>query len=130
MKEITLPSGRELKITPAVFTDASALYKSIALEGSLLRFDPKEKIDVNLIKDGFCVLISSDRIEKAVWKCFERSTYNGLKITQDTFEDEKAREDYFTICKEVALVNVAPFLKGLSVEFDQVRAVIQGFIQK
>ena len=115
MKEIKLSSGFILKITPATFSDANALYKEIASECKAIKMS--SDINENLIKDVMCILISSDKIESCIWKCFERCTYNGIKIETELFEDEKTREVYFSICKEVMLYNVAPFLKSLYSEF-------------
>lgn len=115
MKNIKLPSGVELKLSPAPFADANALYKAVAAEAKGVNVT--REMDPNLIKDAICILISSEKIEACLWKCFERALYNGIKITQETFDDEKAREEYFSICKEVLWYNISPFLKSLYSEF-------------
>lgn len=120
-----MPSGLILKVTPAPFTDANELYKAIARECRGLDISSKDDLNVNFIKGIFCVLVASDEVEKRLWKCFERVTYNGVKITLETLEDEKARGDYFTICKEVATINVTPFLKSLYAEFVPLVGMIQ-----
>jgi hypothetical protein len=43
----------------------------------------------------------------------ERATYNGVKITRDTFEDMDTRADYFVVAKEVLWFNLNPFFKNL-----------------
>ena len=125
MKEITLPSGVELKITPATFTDANNLYKAIASEAKGFDVGLGSDIDSKLIKDIICTLVSSEKIEAALWKCFKRCTYGGLNIDLETFESTEAREDYFVICKEVLSENIAPFLKSLFVEFVALQRVLE-----
>ena len=78
MKEIKLSSGVMLKITLVPFADGNALYKAIASECKGISM--RSTMGPDLIKDIFCTLIESDRIEKCIWKCFERATFNGLKI--------------------------------------------------
>ena len=70
-------------------------------------------IDVNLRKDLFCTFLASKKIEAALAECMKRVTYNGLKITEDTFEPVEARDDYLTVCVEVTRENVVPFMKSL-----------------
>lgn len=130
MVEIDCPSGAKLKITPATFADSNALYKAIAREVRTLQMSSDRTVDVNLIKDAFCILIGSDEIEKSMWKCFSRVTYNGLKVDKDTFEPDEAREDYFVVCKEVITVNVSPFLKSLYAEFLPLVAMMGKHTQK
>lgn len=56
---------------------------------------------------------SSPAVYKALFACLKRCTYNGQSITEATFEDEKAREDYYEIVIECLRVNLSPFFKGL-----------------
>ena len=52
------------------------------------------------------------------------------KLDEETFEDEKAREEYFTVCKEVMLYNVTPFMKSLYAEFKPLVGAIEKVIPK
>jgi hypothetical protein len=112
-----LQSGAELKVSPAPFAEARALYQAVLEEVRGLKIDAETEIDVNLKKDLFCVLLASKKIELALWECMKRCTYNGQKITPDTFEDVKAREDYFDVCVAVGQENVLPFTKSLYAAF-------------
>ena len=108
-----LPSGSELKITVGSFAESKALYQAILEEAKDLKMDAQAEVDVNLFKDLFCTMMSSKKVESALWGCMRRVTYNGLKITESTFEDVEARQDYFEVCFEVAKENILPFTKSL-----------------
>jgi len=128
MKQITLPSGAILKITPSPFTDAKALYQAVLEEVRFLNLDAKTEM-ASVYKDLFCVGFSSKKIEAGLWKCFERCTYNSgngdLKIDKDTFEPIAARDDYWTVCMEVAKENIHPFAKSLYAEYGHILATMQ-----
>jgi hypothetical protein len=125
MKVVQMPSGAELKITVAPFTEAKALYQAVAEEAKALKLDPKQEIDVNFFKDIFCVGLASAKIEKALEPCLKRVTYNGLKINADTFEDVEARQDYFLVCYEVAMENLLPFMKSLTQKLSHIIPMIK-----
>ena len=108
-----LPSGAKLEITPAPWETSKALYKSIASEAVGLKLDPKTEVDVNLYKDLLLTAVASDKIEAKLWECLTRCTYNGIRISKDTFEPMAARGDYLIVCFEVAVVNVSPFMSAL-----------------
>ncbi len=119
-KEILLLSGALLKITPAPFADSKALYQALLKE--LKDVPIVQTMDVmNLYKNLFCTGFSSPEIEKALWKCMERCTYNdkghNLKITSTTFEPVENRKDYVQVAVEVARENVEPFFNGLLREY-------------
>ena len=117
MKTVTLPTGAKLVITPCPFGDARALFQVAARELKGLKLDPKAEVDVNFFKDLFCAGLSSKEFEEALKKCFERCTYNGIKISDDVFEKVEAREDYLTVCLEVAKETLLPFTKSLSAQY-------------
>ena len=116
-KVITLPSGAKLEVMPAPFKAAKALYQACASELKGLKLDPMAEIDANLYKDLFCAFLESKKIEDALGPCLARCTYKGVKIVDDTFEEESAREDYLLACFEVTKANVFPFMKALSAQF-------------
>lgn len=124
--DVTLPSGAELKITPAPFKEAKALFQAFLDEAKNLSIAPSQ---VEIYKSIFCLAFSSPRIEKAQWECLKRCTYNDLKITEDTFEPLEAREDYLKVLTEVVKVNVSPFVKGLSADFGEMFRTILGSSQ-
>lgn len=125
-KKVGLPSGAELVITPAPFADAKALYQAVLEELKSLKLNPQDDVDVNLLKDLICAGFGSKKIELALSKCFQRATYNGLKVTDDTWEPVEARQDYLQACLEVAKENLLPFVKSLSAEFSTVFRAITG----
>lgn len=125
IREVTLPSGAVLKLNPAPFADARNLYQAVLEELKGSRFDPQQSIDVNFFKDMLCSMLSSKKVEAALEKCMQRATYDGIKITKDTFEPVKARDDYLTVCFEVAKENVLPFMKSLYAQYAPLIAEVQ-----
>lgn len=122
---VTLPTGAQLEITVSPFAPAKALYQAVLEELKGLNLDPTKEIDVNLFKDFFCTGFASKKIEACLWECMKRATYNGLKVSDDTFEPVEAREDYIQVCFEVAKANIAPFLKSLYAQFGPILAKLQ-----
>lgn len=124
-KVIDLPSGAKLKITIAPFVEARALYQAILKE---LRDIPlSSKTDMaSLYKDLFCAGFSSPEVEKCMWVCFGRAQYcdkrGELKIDAETFEPEETRDDYLTVCMEVAKANTLPFAKSLYAHYKEFMA--------
>lgn len=112
-EDLTLPSGARLKITLAPFTISKALYQAMLEELKGLKLDPQAEIDANLFKDIFCVGFSSKKIEAALHDCLKRVLYNDVRISDATFEDPAAREDYLPVLLEVARINIRPFTKNL-----------------
>lgn len=104
-------------ITLSPFPVSKSLYQAILDEARVLHLDPKAQVDVNLFKDILCIGLSSKKIEERISECMKRATYNGLKITEDTFEPVAARDDYLTVCFEVAKENVLPFMKSLYAQY-------------
>lgn len=119
-----LPSGAELRITLAPFSDSKALYQAFLEEIKSLKWEASTEIDTNFIKDIFCVGLASKKFEAALWKCMERALYNNLKITENSFEPEEARQDYMVVCFEVAKENIMPFTKTLMPLFSQVSGML------
>jgi hypothetical protein len=120
MKEIDLPSGAKLKITPAPFEEAKTLYQAVLEEAKGVQFSTKDEM-ANVYKDLFCVGFSSKKIEAALWACFKTVIYEDkrgpLKIDKDTFTPVETRGDYVMVCMLVAKENIDPFVKGLYAEY-------------
>lgn len=123
----TLDSGNILEVTLAPFEIGHRLLKSVTKElesvkiglgikgknlQDLFEMDINDEA-INTIKNIITRLISSDIVEESLWACMERATYNNQKISRDTFENEKAREDFLVVAKEVLWFNLTPFLKHL-----------------
>jgi len=120
MQDIKLPSGATLKITLSPFAVSKALLEAVSAEAKDMRLDPQAEIDLDLMKNLFCTGFSSKKIDAALQECTKRCTYNGVKLTEDTFEPEDARQDYVTVCLEVALANLRPFTKNLFAELNRI----------
>lgn len=121
-KEVTLPSGAVLRITPAPFAVAKDLYQAVLRE---LRFIPiqSENEFGELLKNIFTAGFSSKEIERLAMKCMERCTYDAgdgqEKFTDKTFEPVEAREDYSVVFFEVVKENINPFAKSLWREYQK-----------
>ena len=113
-KEIDLPSGAKLRISLSAFAVSKALYQAVLEELKGLTLDPNADVDVNLFKDLFCAGFSSPKIEKCLNECMKKALYNEKHIDSGTFEPLEAREDYMSVCWEVALFNILPFTKSLN----------------
>lgn len=116
MKEIKLPSGATLKISHVDFEDAWDLYQAICEEMKSTQFSSEVEMST-LVKDIVLTSFSSQKICGKVIKCFKRCTYdNGkgdLKIDNQTFESEEARQDYVMVLVEVCEYAIVPFIKHL-----------------
>lgn len=132
MREVKLPSGAVLKITPAPFSTSKALYQAVLRELRAIHLDSKVEMS-SLLKDVFCAGFSSAEVETALWECMARCTYNSgkgdLKIDADTFEPLPCRDDYVKVCAEVAKDNVLPFVKSLYAEYLTGQAMTEGILK-
>lgn len=130
MKSVKMPSGATLKISPAPFVDAYALYQAVLVELRGVTVTETE-FTGNLLKNILCAGFGSKAIETRLWTCLARCTYNDgvsgdLKITLDTFEPVERRGDYVKVCVEVARENVAPFASSLYAEYTNAIATADG----
>lgn len=131
--EKLLDSGAKINITLVDFEVADRLLMVITKEieginislgiksGNLTDFltDVDKDAALNTIKNALMKILSSSLIRPVLWECMERVTYcpvggSPCKITPKTFEGEKERGDYLIVAKEVLVVNLSPFLAGLS----------------
>jgi hypothetical protein len=129
-KEIALPSGAILKVAPAPFAVSKALYQAILREIQHVPLSMNGEMG-DLLKSLFCVGFSSLAIEACLKECFKRCLYvrgsTELKIDDDTFEPVAARDDYLTVCKEVAQENIFPFVKSLYAVYQEATAAAVSF---
>lgn len=128
VKEVKLPSGALLKIHPSPFSIAKALCQAVLKEAKGVEISSETELS-SVYKDLFCAGFSSELIDRCLWDCMKRCTYNSgagdLKIDDQTFEPVKAREDYLTVCMEVAKENILPFTKSLMQEFSRILSTIE-----
>lgn len=115
--EEVLSSGAKLVITKAPFPQALALNKALirSVKDVISAPGALEK-DVSIMNAAFITnAITSDEVEAALFKCFERCTYDNVKVNRELFDDEKlgdrAREDYFSMARKVIEVNCGPFFR-------------------
>lgn len=111
-KEITLPSGTIAVVNAAPFSEAYKLWQACAQELAQLKISTQTEINVDFIKNIYCIATSSEKIEAALRPCLRRCLYAGEKITEASFEKEDARQDFFPMMEEVLKSNILPFLKG------------------
>lgn len=123
MRTHKLKSGRTLRVQAASFRKSKSLFDEISKEIKSLDFDPKAEFDINFVKNIVLGLVSSDKVEAAIWPCMDSCLYENNKITVDTFDkpdDMTAREDFLEICQEVVKENVLPFTKNLSSKLEPI----------
>lgn len=113
MREVSLPSGATLMVDSAPFSQARALWHAVLGELKAVPITSGATDTGNALKDLLCGAFSSPAVDRALKPCLIRSTYNGQKITDETFEPVEARADYVSVCLEVAKDNVLPFGSGL-----------------
>lgn len=123
-KSVDLPSGATLRINLSKFAVSKALYLAVLEEAKNLELDPNVEVDTNLFKDMFCIGFSSKKIEGCLNECMKQALYNDARITEATFEPVDAREDYMTVCWEVALFNILPFTKSLSRQLSAISGLL------
>jgi hypothetical protein len=123
MAEIKGNNGATINIKVAPFKDVMALKNAIVKELAsiglnldsldLKNFNVHSDINIDAIIKPLASIDSSELFYNAIMKCLVKCTYNGHKITEELFEEEEAREDYYLIIIEALKVNLSPFLKGL-----------------
>lgn len=129
--KVSLPSGAELELTLAPFTEGERLFtaaaeclKSVKVDASMDIEDASQSI--NSLKDGILSCLTSRQLKEAILACLKRCTYNKQRITSwDIFEDANARQDYLAVCWEVVKFNLTPFTKNLFSKFSGILASIK-----
>lgn len=123
-QDVALPSGATLKITISPFLIANALFQATLEETKAMDISASTDV-VSMVKEIFCASFSSQKMHKALQECMKRALYNDKRIDADTFEPIEAREDYLTVCAEVALANLRPFTKHLASELKRISETLQ-----
>jgi hypothetical protein len=125
MKEFkTQANNADVKIHIASFQEAMALKNSI--QKAFAESGVKIKTEDNL-EDILLLIMSLDsneQVNKEVFKCLARCTYNNQRIVMDIFEDEKTREDYYEIIFACLEVNLKPFIKALFSKLKDLQTLI------
>lgn len=58
-------------------------------------------------------ITSDTKVNECLWECLARCTYNGAKITKQTFSDPNAKANYYPIKLACLRDNILPFLPAL-----------------
>ena len=112
--QVTLPSGAILDITVASFQDAMALQREIlkSIKGIPLEANVFDT-DVTSLKDAVISAATSEGVEKALFACLRRVSYENVPVTPELFDDPKlggkARKDFYSLAWEVIKENCGPF---------------------
>lgn len=129
MREVVLPSGNKLEVSPAPFKDAKRLFQAVGGDFLKINLGEGDAELIDLLKNAICIGVSSPAIEAALEPCLKRCIYKGVKITPDTWEPVEAREDYLDVCVEVARENVGPFTKSLFAQFKVLSGAVGKVLQ-
>jgi hypothetical protein len=111
-QDFTLQSGAKLHVTMSSFADANALVKALmkAAKGVPLG-DDIMKQDLTALKDVLIEAAASPDVERCLYRCMERGSYNDIKLIPVNFDPlgDSFRKDYFEVCWKVIEVNCRPF---------------------
>lgn len=111
----TKGSNAKVVLNAASFRDAFSLkatiIKALKESGIKVSLDSFETMDG--LMSIWMALDSSEELFNMIMKCLQKSTYNGVRITEETFEDEKARGDMYEIFIECIKINILPFYTPL-----------------
>lgn len=117
MREITVPSGAQVKIGIAGWDDVMTLKGAILAEAARadikITMDMAADFDIGQIAKMAMLVDSSKTVYDALFKCLGKSTYNGQSITKATFEPVEARRDYYKIVIEFMKDNLGPFFEEI-----------------
>lgn len=112
--------GNKVKvvINPAGLNNAfklKALVEKAILKQGIKLFDVlgQEEISYEDLFNLAMAIDSDIEVFDACFDCLEKSTYNGVRIAKDVFEDETARGDLYEVLFYCLKVNVYPFFKPL-----------------
>lgn len=126
--ELITAQGAEVKINIADFISSMKLKKAVVEAIKESNIDVAN-IDLNNLKIGaidsiiqaILTIDSSDKVDESLFKCLARCTYNGEKITKETFESVEARKDYYEIIIACLKENLAPFFEPLILKLNSLQ---------
>jgi len=141
VSDFKAPSGANISIRIAPFDDAMALKDAIgsklaesgvnlkdAFQGKDLK---KEEVSdfigdlIDPLVNSLLSLDSSKELRIAIFKCLNRCTCEGERITGNTFEPPDRRGDYYPVVIECLKVNLLPFFQNLSSQLDTLQKIIK-----
>lgn len=135
-------NGKELRVTVASFARAMELQTAVAeaLKGTKLDLTglssaglESEVEDlagpINTMLTGILSVITSKRVENALFECCTTALWGDEKIDRAFFEPEDRRELYFPIMTEIVKANLGPFFKRLGSLFGGAEGLLSGFLK-
>lgn len=105
-----------------VVINAAPLEDAIRLKSAIQKSLISQNINLETISEGdmvnlFLAIDSSPEVYNCLFECLKKSSYDGIKITKETFEPEEARGDLYEVFYYCLKVNIFPFFKSLFSRF-------------
>lgn len=120
MTSVSVPSGKTVVVQEGGWDEAVALRVAVASElagadlGDLkLSFNTEADLDIGKLLQIAMRLDASQKVADALFVCLGRCTYDGQRITKQTFEPRDARGDYYPIVIACLKENIGPFFVPL-----------------
>jgi len=119
--EFKTQSGADVNICVSDFEAAMALKGAVSselakvgIDLSSIKLDKDTEVSEVLtpLTQAIFTLDSSKEVYEKLFVCLARCTYNREKITKQTFDDVKARVDFYEIMYACFKVNIFPFFEG------------------
>lgn len=127
-KDFTLISGKKLTVDIANFGTAIQLSQSIlkCLKNVGIKLDKESLESVNfsnLLESPFLInalvqaaldVFTDSHIDAVFWEMAKKCTYDGLRVTEDLFNNSiEARQDFYQVKFLIMKENVLPFFPQL-----------------
>mgnify|MGYP001472003072 CR=1 FL=1 len=130
MASFEAPSGAKVEVTVTDYSTCFDLMKAVLRAvrqggvgskipdniqmSDLGKFSELDIKDLGGFADAVIGVMTSKEVEELTYKCMERATYNGQRITRSTFEPEESRGDFLFVAFQVIKTNLNPFGSHLS----------------
>ena len=136
MLKFQLKSGKTAELNLASIDTALALYRAVLyscmgdkikldkLIASMKTYYSNEVTDISMLdiiaenKEAILSIISSENVLEAIKACCDKVLYDKRKFSMEIFEDERARGDFFGLMLLVAVENLRPFFREMTMYFD------------
>lgn len=135
-------AGKRLLVTPGNFAAAMELQAAVAealkgtkldlggLAGAGLETDIADLAGpLDTILNSLLSIVTSKRVEAALFDCAKTVVWGEDKITRDFFESIENRELYFPIMTEVVKANLGPFFKRIGSLLGGAEGMLSGFLK-
>ena len=133
-KEIDLASGKKLSVGIASFANGVQLAQSIlkCLKKSGFKIEQKDFLNLNfdelfsspffldIIAKTFLEAFTDETVDKIFWDMARKCTYDGLRVTEDLFNNSvDARGDFYQIKFSIIKENLMPFFPSLRITSEE-----------